>query len=204
MDTNIFSILYLSYRLSPFILVCFFALSSIINQDFKGLVYLCGLLLITSFSIVIGNFLKTSSWLKRISYSQDPKNENATQTCSLLNLIKGDSLSFLPLGQIVFSYTFAYLMTIIYKYNLVYQNIPIILLFPLIIIYDIFWNIQNGCVNGPLMIVTLIVGLLGGVFWALIIDNLKISKLQYYSGLSNNAVCSLPSSQTFRCVEKAL
>lgn len=204
METNILSILYLSYRLSPFILVCFFSLSSIINQDFKGLVYLSGLLLTTFFSIIVGNLINKFNMFQRQSYTQDSENQNATKVCNILNLTKGGYLSFLPLSLIVFSYTFAYLMTIIYKYHLIFQNIPIMIIFAIIIFYDIYWNFDNQCVNVYLLGFTLFFGLLFGMIWAFIIDSLKMAKLQYFSGLSNNEVCSLPSTQTFKCKKRNL
>ena len=58
MDLNLVSIVYLFYRLAPFIIVCFFTLNSIINQDLRGLMYLSGLLILIS---VV--FITSSSWL---------------------------------------------------------------------------------------------------------------------------------------------
>ena len=49
MEFNIVAFAYLFLRLAPFILICFFTLSSIFNQDFKGLIYLLGIL----FSVVL-------------------------------------------------------------------------------------------------------------------------------------------------------
>ena len=43
MEMNLASMSYLFFRLAPFILVCFFALGSILNSELKGFVYLVGL-----------------------------------------------------------------------------------------------------------------------------------------------------------------
>ena len=48
MEANLFTIAYLFFRLSPFIIACFFSISSIFNNDMKGLIYLVGLILKTS------------------------------------------------------------------------------------------------------------------------------------------------------------
>ena len=48
MEVNILSISYLFFRLAPFIIVCFFTLNSIFNQDLRGIIYLCGLLILIS------------------------------------------------------------------------------------------------------------------------------------------------------------
>ena len=58
MDINLVSIVYLFFRLAPFIIVCFFTLNSIINQDLRGLMYLCGLLL-----LVFAVFISPNTWM---------------------------------------------------------------------------------------------------------------------------------------------
>jgi len=57
MQLNIVSIFYLFFRLAPFIIVSYFSLQSIFNQDMKGLVFLIGLLITTFLTIFIGNVL---------------------------------------------------------------------------------------------------------------------------------------------------
>lgn len=46
MEVNLLSISYLFFRLAPFIIVCFFVLNSVFNQDLRGLIYLCGLMIL--------------------------------------------------------------------------------------------------------------------------------------------------------------
>ena len=46
MEVNLLSISYLFFRLAPFIIVCFFTLNSLFNQDLRGIIYLCGLLIL--------------------------------------------------------------------------------------------------------------------------------------------------------------
>ena len=48
MEVNLLSISYLFFRLAPFIIVCFFTMNSLFNQDLRGIVYLCGLLILIS------------------------------------------------------------------------------------------------------------------------------------------------------------
>jgi len=48
MEVNLLSISYLFFRLAPFIIVCFFTLNSLFNQDLRGIIYLCGLLILIS------------------------------------------------------------------------------------------------------------------------------------------------------------
>lgn len=194
-ELDITSILYISFRLAPFILVSFFSLASIINQDLKGLIYLVGLLIASSAAIIFGNtfdFAITQT-------SPNTLYDDTTRTCNLLTLTKAGPLSKLPLSQVVFSYTFGYLMYIIVKYNLVSQNIPTIVIFPALIVADFFWMANNNCASVMAILLATIVGGTIGIGWSSLIDSMKLSKYQYFSGLSTKETCSLAANQSFKC-----
>ena len=127
MEFNIVSILYIAYRLSPFIIVCFFSLSSIFNQDLKGLIYICGLLITVFFSILVGNMGKSHF---TVSYhNEDVVYNDVTRVCNILTLTKTGPLSLLPLSQVVLWYTYLYLGYIIMTYSLFSQNYPLLIIF---------------------------------------------------------------------------
>jgi hypothetical protein len=199
-ELNIVSILYIACRLAPFILVSFFSLSSILNQDFKGLIYLCGLLMACFLCVIIGN--SASSIFEKGTGTTDDMYEETTRVCNLLTLSKSGPLSNLPLSQAVFSYTFGYLLYIIVKYKLINQNIPTLLIFPMLILSDFLWNSYNSCAKPFSLLASLIIGGLVGVGWSAFIDSTKLTKLQYFNGLSNKESCSVPAKQSFRCTVK--
>jgi uncharacterized membrane protein len=196
-DLNIVSILYISFRLAPFILVSFFSLSSIINQDIKGLIYLSGLLISCFFAVIIGNTF--SSIFEIAGPPEDQLYQNTTHVCNLMTLSKSGPLSNLPLSQVVFTYTFGYLLFVIVKYKLITQNLPTIIIFPILIIADFMWHSSNSCSKPASILAAIIIGGLTGIAWSYIIDSTKLKKLQYFNGLSNKETCSLPSKQLFRC-----
>lgn len=192
MELNIFTITYLFLRLAPFILVCFFSLSSIFNQDFKGLVYLIGLLITIFILITVGNPIMNLLPKPSVNSEESP-------ICSNLITLGHTSLTSLPLGQAIFGYTFFYLLYLILKYQYVKSNIPTLVFFPFIIVFDIIWNITNNCITiGPLLI-SLIIGGGMGALWAFIIDRTKMTNLQYFNKVSGNAECSRPAKNTFKC-----
>jgi hypothetical protein len=190
MDLNIVGFLYLFLRLAPFILVCFFTLSSIFNQDFKGIVYLIGLI----FACFV---TATTSALVGISYHPTENEE----ICNLIPLaLNSNSISNLPLGETVYGYTFAYLLYIIVKNNIVGQNIPTIVFFPFIILFDMVWNVNNNCSSISHLAISLAVGVVCGLIWAAIINSTSDkSTLLYFSGVNQTETCSKASQQTFRC-----
>jgi hypothetical protein len=187
MELNIVTFGYLFLRLAPFVLVCFFSLASIFNQDFKGLIYLIGLIFACFGTSMIGKLIKL-----------EPP-ENNPEICNMITIGQSQNVSELPLGQTVFAYTFAYLLYTILKYKFVKQNIATIVFFPLLIAFDFIWNIKNSCNTMIQLLLSTILGGCFGALWALIIDSTNTKNLQYFAGVNNNEVCNMPSKKTFRC-----
>jgi hypothetical protein len=191
MELNIISFSYLFLRLAPFILVCFFTLTSIFNQDFKGLVYIAGLLFSSFTTIAFGNML--SDFIPIIDAVNKP------EVCNMITVGQSGDISKLPLGQSVISFTFGYLLYTIIEQGIVKQNIATIVFFPILLLFDIVWNAKNSCYTIWQLIFSLIIGGLFGVLWSYIISTTKSPELRYFSGINNNEICSVPSQQTFKC-----
>ena len=187
MELNIITFGYLFFRLAPFILVCFFTLASFFNQDFKGLIYLIGLIFACFSAMMIGN-----------SLSIDPP-DNTNELCNLITIGDTPAYSKLPLGQCIFGYTFAYLMFIILKHKLVLQNLPTVIFFPFIMSIDILWNMSNNCYKLSQLLISLIIGGLFGLLWAYVINKTKMTNLQYFNQISGKQACTRPSKSTFKC-----
>ncbi len=189
MDLNIISYSYLFLRLAPFFLVCFFTLSSVLNQDFKGLVYVAGLLLSCFITIIIGNALGEFI----------PKIDDKPDICNMISLGSTTDISKLPLGQLVIAFTFGYLLYPLIEYDLFKRNIPTLVFFPVLLLFDIIWNVKNTCYTPIQLLFSLVLGGLLGVGWGVIIDKAKNPALQYFAGNPNGEVCSAPSNTTFKC-----
>lgn len=202
MELNLFTIIYLFFRLAPFIIVCFFSLQSVFNQDFKGIIYLVGLIFACFLTVIIGALPIFKSITSEYSGKEMPT--NVKQVCRVLELSNGMPLSNLPLGQTVLTYTFIYLVYVIVKHNLIMQNIPTLVIFPVLIIGDMIWNISNNCTNLLLLFISLIIGGGAGALWAYIIDSSGTVQLQLFNGISSESVCSRPSKQILRCKPKKM
>jgi len=190
MELNALTFSYLFLRLAPFILVCFFSLASIFNQDFKGLVYLVGLLLSCATSMMLNDVAK---YLPHYEESMRPA------ICNMITIGRLGEVSALPLGQNVFGFTFCYLLWWIIKNNFQAQNIPTLVFFPVLILFDFIWNMRNTCYTFPQLLVSLALGSSVGLLWAFIIDSTNSNHLKYFSGKKTDEVCSKPSKSTFRC-----
>lgn len=200
MELNLISLIYLFLRLSPFILVCFFSLASIFNQDFKGLIYLVGLIITCFISILIGGAFKPLSEYVKSAYGFSLFADSSMKPaiCSDMITLGNAPIFNLPISQTIFGYTFAYLLSIITKHNYVQQNIPTLIFFPFIILFDMIWNFQNGCFMLELPIALgLAFGL--GWLWGYIIESSKMTNLLYFNKISGASECSRPTKSTFTC-----
>jgi hypothetical protein len=193
MKLNLISLFYLFFRFAPFIIVSYFALQSLFNQDLKGVIYLIGLLIAAVITVLLGNLIPITSDANGL-----PQQSKSAQ-CNQLTLGTDGPISKLPLSQTVFGYTLAYLTYFISINNLQTQNIPTFILFPILIIADMMWNTTNGCSTTILLLSGLIVGGIVGTLWAMMIDSTDASNLTYFSGISNKDVCSRPSKSLYKC-----
>jgi len=191
MELNIINIMYMFFRLAPFIIVTYFTLQSVFNQDLKGAIYLIGLIVTSVVTVILGNILPDTKGLMASEYSKIK--------CTQLTLGNGLPISKLPLSQTVFGYTLSYLGYFISVNNLMNQNVATFILFPVMIFADIFWSTSNLCSSPKYLLISLIIGALCGTMWAMIIDSTDMPNLAYMSGISNKEVCSKPSKSLYRC-----
>ena len=70
MDLNIINILYMFFRLAPFIIISYFTLQSLLNQDLKGVIFIVGLIISAAVTIGIAGFLPEEKGLTPTDYSK--------------------------------------------------------------------------------------------------------------------------------------
>jgi hypothetical protein len=213
---NLTKIFYTAYRLFPFILVSFFTLSSLLNQDIKGIIYLAGLLIACFVSTIVGstfpNFFKNISTTSTSSAPATAAPATAPATapeitdfnliCNSLTLGEDGPISKLPLSMTVYSFTFFYLVYIIGKYKLANQNIITILFFSTVILGDWYWHRLFNCNSHSSLFGAFAIGTIIGLAWSAIIASTGKVELQYFNGISNKEVCKLRAKQKFLCRSK--
>jgi hypothetical protein len=201
--------------MAPFIIVCFFILQSLLNWDLKGIIYLAGLLFTSVIIVALNSLMKKN-------FSSTDSENIPNEKCSIITLGEGGNvLSAIPLSIAVYSYTFFYMLIFIFNLGnrtdnkgilgktklsapdldvAFKQNIPTLVIFPLLCILEIVWILMNSCVNQPLYFITCSVVVAGicGTLWAIIITSLNQPDLMYLSK-SGVEVCSRPSKTYFSC-----
>lgn len=195
METSFVSLVYLFFRLAPFILVCFFVLGSIISSEAKGFVYLVGL--IVSLAMTYGIFQFFTGPL-----FAPPLNPNP-EICNYFK-VEGVAITQFSISIAIFSYTFFYLLYPIIKYKLAQDNILLLIFFPTLILGEFIWNRQMKCFNSWLWIGTLVVTGGFGALWAYCVDQTKLKGLQYYNIGSNREMCSAATQVKYKCTSKKI
>lgn len=189
MELSLFNLFYLFFRISPFIIVCFFSLSSLINQDVKAFIYLVGLIFACFINYLVGSMLS--------SLFDMP---DGPPVCNILTMGDFAIPVRIPFGICILGFTFCYMVYAISKYNLAGNNIPILILFPLLIIADFLWNLSNNCYGLISILVSLGIGCLLGVWWGyFIINTMKSPQVHYIGMFTNTQICSRPATTVFKC-----
>jgi len=173
--------------------------ASFFNQDFKGACYLVGL-------IVTGFFVKMVQNTGITDYFKVDEN-NKGDTCNAFNfnVLGFQASNDLPMSQVVFGFTYAYLLTIMYYNQLFLANIPTIVFFPVVIMFDLMWNISNTCHSIMQLLIAGGLGALGGWGWARFLKKTKNEKYMYFSFVGgNDTSCTRPSQQSFKCSMKLI
>jgi hypothetical protein len=182
---------------APFLLVSYFSLSSLFNNDVRGLVYVGLVLINCMLTIGIGNFFSPMpNHCVRIPLTND-----------------GSHISNLPLDVNISGFTLGYIALIIGKLNkdvspqdkdkVIIKNLPTILVLSLLIIGQ-FVNavIIERCANGMYFVASFIIGSLLGVGASAIIYDSKFVELKYFNGISNQEVCSRSTRTNYKCTMK--
>jgi hypothetical protein len=109
---NLVPLLYVGFRIIPFILVSFFVLSSILKTDVRGVIFL-GLLLINCAVVIIFNSFAGENPL----FNPNTLDQNKAM-CNALSIGNtNERISTIPLNINIVAFTFAYLVYLIAKKN---------------------------------------------------------------------------------------
>jgi len=172
--------------LAPILLVFFFVMLSILNQDFKGLIYVAGLLLATALNIPIMNMLKS------------PNSPDASMSCNLVEIPFLTNYNSPATSSLIIAFTFAYLYHPMK--NNKQMNYAVISALVTLFALDAVTRISGKCTTVSGSLLGGLLGILFGTMWYSVFHLTGADNLLYYDELSsNNVVCSKPSKQQFKC-----
>ena len=205
MSVNTVQILYIAFRLAPFIIVSYFALNSLMNFTIRGIIYLIGLLIVCFVTVISSGLVPSGDDAAVVS-------GNDTDTCNIITLTGEITkpLSSLPLSITIYAYTLSYILTSVLlnlkassgeKMSL--TNIPTIIAFSLLIIAEfITSSLMSSCFSPFMGMISLILGALGGIIWGVLIFYNGSPDMTFYSTASD--ICTRPSNLTYQCKKQSL
>jgi hypothetical protein len=172
--------------IAPFLLGFFLVMSSLFNQNLKGLVYLAGVLIATIINIFLMNQLGNEKF------------PDAAMSCDFISLpLMGKFNSPAP-SSLFIAFTIAYLLLPM-KYNNQINYVILACLLGLLVL-DAITKVNKRCTTSGGTFLGSLVGFILGTLWYTLFHTSGYDSLLYFDELrSNNVVCSRPSKQSFKC-----
>ena len=168
--------------IGPYVLIGFFVLMSLFNFNFKGIVYIFGLIIL----LFVSGFL-----MMPLQKSRPPICDGFFGTPSLFT-------QNLPFGVLVYTYTFVYLLLPMIKTSTI--NYPLLMSLMLILAVDIVIQMNHlKCVNIQHICTAIIASVIVGLIWSSFMLYSYADLVYHTDFTSDKAVCSMPSQQKFKC-----
>ena len=172
--------------ISPTLLVFFLFMSSLFNQNLKGLVYLAGLLIASLVNIFFMNMIGSG------------RDENEAFSCSIFDIPHVSQYNSPYPSSLIIAFTIAYLiLPMNYNKQMNYAVLGFLLC---LLGIDVVTKVQNKCTTYAGSILGGLLGFLLGTLWYIFFHGAGFDSLLYFDELrSDNVVCSRPTKQTFKC-----
>lgn len=190
MDLTLLNILYFAGRLGPIMLVFFFVLLSIFNQDWKGIIYLSGVIMSCFLAIILS---ATGAHLF----------DNSAQESGLCEMT-GTQLSKFPLSSVTIGFTIIYMIFPMFQMAGSLTNPLALIVMLAFTAVDVFFLVSNTCtrivnttIENPMiaMFIPIVLAyLIGGVvayIYVLIGTSNGNSELLYFGNKETGPFCKL-------------
>ena len=194
MEFNLFQLLYLGLRFTPFVIVSFLVGLVFFNRDVRVMIFLVGYIITCILAIQIGNVVGK---LQSVLVTFDFKKET---TCNAMNLTSNLPLSVFPLSLILYSYTlFYYLFIIVFTHSSSqgYQDNMTIMIFLVVIIFFEFFWLLIFCTFWWKLVASIVIGIIGSLLWCFFISKTRLAVYQYQTFTSGE--CEMISPNVYQC-----
>lgn len=189
--TNLFKFLGL---LTPFLIIFFLLMSSVINQDLKVLIYLLGTSIASLVNIFFMHLIKS------------PRSMDSSGFCNVFTFPftttpnASERYDTPSMSSMFISFTLAYIwMPMMFNPpNTV--NIPLVLSLSGLLVIDIIAQQNQGCTNFLGSFLGTLVGFVMGSSWYGLLNSSGYQSLLYYSDFTGNkTICKRPKKEYFKC-----
>lgn len=190
---DVYLIVYLAFRLMPFLVAAILSIAPLFNHNVRGLVYLFGMLLsVTSTSAISYLLSQVAPSILPISAITD------SAVCNAFSLSSDGTKSIVPLELAILGYSAAYLLYSMIVNGLVQNNIATILFFVSAIIGTAYWIWANSCYTPAACASAIVISGLCGWLWGYIVKK-EMPTRQYLFTSSNRQTCYRKDDNTYVC-----
>jgi hypothetical protein len=187
MQFNTNNILKTTSILSPIIVVFFIVMTSLFNQNLKGIVYLAGILIASFINFLLMNQIGSEN--KPIP----------GDICSLIDIPIFNTEYDTPApSSVMLAFTASYLIIPMVLNSQI--NYIVMAFFLILYGVDGIYKTSANCTKISGVILGGLTGFFLGLIWFMLLHNSGYDSLLYFNDFqSNNVMCSKPSKQTFKC-----
>jgi hypothetical protein len=170
--------------ISPFILVTLLMFISIINNNVKGIIYMCGVVILFGLVYISQNSLKSVVPFK------------ASETCTLFFFPK--PLYGIPsFNSSLFAFTICYLLAPMLSSGVI--NMALMLVLISLYVIDVIIRLKDECTTPLGVLLGSMIGVVWGMVWFAIFVSSSPELLYYDDMISSKQACSRPTKQSFKC-----
>lgn len=189
MQFNIENFVEFMAAISSLFIGTFFILISIFNQDIKAFIYLAG----AFFTYIISGLIFTP-FLKGLI----PDITQRSFVCDIVKFPFAETVSEPALNSLFIGFTTSYLGAPMLLYDQL--NYALMIFFFVLLFFDGFYRAKYNCNSMIGIVFGALIGIAGGIGWFYLLYSQGYESMLYFGEtLSNNAICTKPSAQKFRC-----
>lgn len=196
MELTLVNLIYFFGRLAPMMLVSFFVLVSVFNADWKGMVYLSGII----FSCVVA--ILASNTTAQLFMTTDP---NMSSYCQV-----GDTrYSYYPLSSVILGFTIMYVMLPMIKASGGVNNVLLIGVMMLFVLVDVVFLVRNRCATmfylpSPFgefvpIVISYGIGSLIAFLYVLMATSTDQNQLLFFGSGASGPLCKTSGKQKMKC-----
>ena len=188
-EFNLTNLLQYFSMVAPFIIAFFMVMISIFNFNFKGFIYIFGLIIL---------FLIITLFQTIIKYNPS-KYGVVSRICKTFSFPDPFGLYSIPqFSSSMYSFTFLYLFSPMIATGL--YNIPLLVSILSFYVIDTVIKVNGNCTNPLGVLFGTIMGIVWGSIFFMILRTYNNADLLFYDDyLSDKVACTRPSKQQFKC-----
>jgi hypothetical protein len=188
-DLNMANILKYFSMIAPFLITFFMVMLSLFNANFKGFIYLGGVVVLLMIITLFQNVIK---------YNPRSRGQ-VSRICKVFSFPDPIGLYSIPqFSSALYSFTFLYLFAPMLSNSMF--NFPLLLSILTFYVIDTVIKVNSNCTNPLGVLFGTIMGLVwGGIFFTILYSYSNADYLYYSDYMSDKVACTRPSNQKFKC-----